>query len=86
MWKSLYLTNMNDLQGEIRKSKFSIFFHNQKRNCGWFTPTWYAADQVPHSVKKCIYSPGEIRKSGQNKYKLDFPKFHCLSDGKMRQK
>ena len=47
---------MNELQGEIRKSKFSIFYGNQKRDCGWSTPSaaWYA-DQVAHSVKKCIY-------------------------------
>ena len=40
-----------------------------------------------HTVSRnAIFSPWEIRKSGQNKYKLDFPKFHCLSDGKTRQK
>ena len=35
---------MNELQGEIRKSKFSIFYGNQKRDCGWSTPSaaWYA--------------------------------------------
>ena len=61
MWKSLQLTNMNELQGEIRNAKFSIFYGNQKRDCGWSTPSaaWYA-DQVAHSVKKCIYSLGEI--------------------------
>ena len=68
-----------------QKIQVQIIFGNQKRDCGWSNATWYS-DQVAHSVMKCIYSPREIRKSGQNKYKLDFPKFHCLSDGKTRQK
>ena len=34
MWKSFQLTNMNELQREIRKFKFSISFSEQKRDCG----------------------------------------------------